>query len=158
MHHKRNLGFTLIELVIVLVLLGILVITTLPRVDFRIFSDNAFERELSSALQYARREAMNTGCPVKVVIKPDIDRFDVKYVDDDCPTNGVLPHPLSNGDYWAQSSSGNVIKSVSEPEIVFTHIGSLDADSSIEIEFQNGRKLILQGGTGYIQLSKDESS
>ncbi|MCG5495754.1 pilus assembly FimT family protein [Ectothiorhodospira variabilis] len=150
-------GVTLVELIIVLAFVTLLAVTTLPRVDFRVFSDTTFEHELGAAIQYARREAMNTGCQVKVVIKPANDEFKVEYKDTTCSNsqngllNGLLPHPFSDEPYKARSKSGNVIKSVSADEIIFSRMGMLEGESDIEIEFSNGHRITLTAGTGYVK-------
>lgn len=70
MHMHSNAGFTLVEVVTTLVLIGILTAVAVPRfVD----SDNAFSQrgyadEIASTLRYARNVAIATECQVRVTV------------------------------------------------------------------------------------------
>jgi MSHA pilin protein MshC len=60
-------GFTLIELIVVMVVMAILVAVAAPR----FFTSNAFEgpafaHELASAARYAQKVAVTSGCPVQM--------------------------------------------------------------------------------------------
>lgn len=60
-------GFTLIELVTVILLLSILSIAALSRFDgLTVFEEKAFFDEVTNALRYARKLAQSTGCSVQV--------------------------------------------------------------------------------------------
>jgi MSHA pilin protein MshC len=62
-------GFTLIELVTTLVIVGILSVVALPRFfDDQAFGERGYVDEVASALRYARKIAVATECEVSVTL------------------------------------------------------------------------------------------
>lgn len=69
LRHRQQTGFTLIELVMVIVVLGILSTTALPKFfDLSAYQERVFFDDLLNAIRYAQKLATATGCNVQVSI------------------------------------------------------------------------------------------
>jgi MSHA pilin protein MshC len=57
-HRQNDAGFTLIELVVVIITLGILAAVAIPRLNTKTFDTVGFYQEALSAVRYAQKEAV----------------------------------------------------------------------------------------------------
>ena len=110
---ENRRGFTLIDLLVVIMILGILGMITMPQIG-AVVSEvklKAATGETVLALQYARNLAVKYQRTFAVLVRPEDNAFqaiDYRYKDDtlahtedDPPVraNGVLFHPLQKHDY-----------------------------------------------------------
>ncbi|MDZ7829085.1 MAG: type II secretion system protein [Halofilum sp. (in: g-proteobacteria)] len=61
-------GFTIIELITVLVMVGALAVFVVPRLDPEGFDRYGFRQEVLSAARYAQKTAMASGCDVQLAV------------------------------------------------------------------------------------------
>ncbi len=61
-------GFTLIELVVVILLLGILATYVAPRLNLDGFRQTGFVQQTTAAIRFAQKQAIGSGCEVSVSI------------------------------------------------------------------------------------------
>jgi MSHA pilin protein MshC len=91
---SNNRGFTIVELVVVIVILGIISAVAAPRFfDLQGYKEIAFKDELVSALRFAQKRAVASGEVVEVVVDPGERDFFLQYDDNnDTPVN----HPAGD--------------------------------------------------------------
>ncbi|MBN1378535.1 MAG: prepilin-type N-terminal cleavage/methylation domain-containing protein [Gammaproteobacteria bacterium] len=136
---QKNSGFTLIELISVLVLIGIVSVVAVSRFNANPFQSAGFNQEVRAALRFAQKFAIMSGCDVQVDIVAASNGYDLTLRNDvgaapeSCltavgafgtplpnPTGGVFSGTAPNGvnvstdltffyDRQGRPSSGSVI-------------------------------------------------
>jgi MSHA pilin protein MshC len=142
----RASGFTLTELVLILVLIGILAVVVVPRLDIRGFERRAFATELVNALRYAQKTAMGTGCPVQATVDAADDRYSLSYTGAGGAACGSGPtpvrHPTRGGPF---EGSGEI---ESGGAVVFDARGRTTA--GLVIALADGSSVTVEAGSGYV--------
>jgi prepilin-type N-terminal cleavage/methylation domain-containing protein len=144
----RLRGFTLIELVTVIVLLGAISVFALPRLMDRTGLDAAaFEQELKAALRHGRALALASGCDVQVRITSSgygvFVRADA--AGQSCGSGAftqTIPRPVQGGAYQGVVPSG---LSVGALTVSFDALGRT-AGGSVAV----GNRTITVSGVGYV--------
>ncbi|WP_052063563.1 GspH/FimT family protein [Nitrincola sp. A-D6] len=87
-------GFTLVELILVLVLLGVLSAVVLPRFTSSGYAEYGYTEELASAIRFAQQSAVATNRPVTLTLSSNHYRI---CRDTTCPSSGpFLINPGNN--------------------------------------------------------------
>jgi len=150
---SRQRGFTLIELIMVIVVLGILAISAIPKFfDVSIFQQRGFFDDTLNAIRYAQKLAVATACNVQVNIASDqfelkrpeaTDRSLCRSTSSDDFTQTVM-RPGSGESSYQGSLSG---VSLSTTTLSFSAKGSASGDAAINV---GSRQITVVGTTGFV--------
>jgi MSHA pilin protein MshC len=157
-HHStptRLAGFTLIELVIVLVLLGVLGAVVIPRITEGSFRNAAFAEQVATAFRYSQRLAVATGCEVQVSVSSSTHSYSVTRRNDGTDTScgGVgafttaIGNPAGGGAFAGTAVSGVTV--TQGLTIVFNGQGLPNPNGGTVLI--GNRSIVIQADTGYVQ-------
>lgn len=148
----RVSGFTLIELIMVLVVLGALSIFVLPRMFNKgSFDTIAFQQELKTAIRYAHKLSIASGCEIQVSLTAN--SYALFYPNTTCnPPDGYgtnpVGHPVQSGNYSNTTVTGVTIAGFGN--FNFTAVGAPSAAGTITIN-PGGKTIVVNALTGYVQ-------
>lgn len=144
-------GFTVIELVVILVLVGALALFAAPRLNLQGFDDYSFRQELVNGLRYARKVASGSRCEVLADATGDRLALFLRAggTDTECGGGGFtepLRHPVRGDDFVVTARREAGI--ASGGTVVFTAGGG--ADSELVVELAGGRTIRVEADTGFV--------
>jgi MSHA pilin protein MshC len=144
-------GFTLVEMISVIVIMGVLAITALPRfAEVDVFASRGFFEQAVAATRYAHKLAIASGCSIEVNFIDANERFTVSRWTGgaDC-TERTLPlelvaQPGSNSDYALTAPDGVDISNdllfyfdrVGRPHDAVGNLITLSADLQVSIDLR----------------------
>ena len=154
----RNAGFTLVELVVVIIVVSILAVVALPRLNTRTFDTVGFYQEVLSSVRYAQKEAVAKRRVVCVSLSANsvTIRFAKNAGVFTCDTELTSPRGVSP--FTVTASSGVTLSSVpSIPTFYFDPLGRpLDAagvsspQRTISITGDGTQSFVVEAETGYV--------
>lgn len=153
MRKRVNKGFSLVELLVIIILLSILSVIVLPRLfNKSTFDEAGFHLDLLSALRYAQKNAIATGCDVQATISAATRSYALNYrsggTNTSCGSGAFsdpVLHPQAQGNF-AGTAAADVVLS-NDLTVVFNSAGSPSTGGTVSI----GTKTItVEPVTGYV--------
>ena len=148
-------GFTLVELVIVIVILGALAVVVLPRLGESSFRSAAFAEQVATAFRYGQRLAVATGCEIQVEVSSATSSYAVRRrsdgTDTSCGTAGGfsldVPNPGGSGAFGGTATAGVTV--TQGLVITFNAQGLPSPNGGTAIV--GGRSIIVEADTGHVR-------
>ena len=153
-------GFSLIELVAVLVIIGALAVFAAPRLNITGFSQYSFHEELLAAARHAQKTATATRCSVEFTVDPTGDTYAATFDDAgppgpagagpaNCTAGNALLAPGRGGDLAGAAPDGvDITAHTPDSTITFDGFGVPSQGHTITLD--GGRQVVVEASTGYV--------
>jgi len=149
-------GFSVIELVAVIAIIGALAVFVAPRLNIGGFERYAFREQLLAGLRYAQKTAMASGCDVAVQLDGGTERFALFYrtggTATRCGASGnvfgdPVQDPASGGPFARNGGSGADLQT--SGRIVFDGFGN-HAGGPNSVTIAGTDPIVVEDVTGFI--------
>lgn len=146
-------GFTLVELIIIMVIIGIIAVVAMPRFFQRsTFEARGFYDEAQAALRYAQKQAIAQRRPVAVGVDTGSATITLCYNALPCPGNPPVLHPATSAAYVVAPRATTPI-SLAGPSFIFSGSGQPNTAAASTIDITGDgttRRICVAAVTGYV--------
>lgn len=150
----RMAGFTLLELVVVLVLLGALAVVAVPRLAESGFRSAAFAEQIAAAFRYAQRLAVASGCEVQVEVSATTHSYRITRRNDgsdtSCGSSGAFTLDVASpaGGNFTATATGGVL--VTQGLVLRFDAQGLPTPNGGTVVV-GGRSIVIEAETGHVR-------
>jgi MSHA pilin protein MshC len=154
MENNKLSGFTLIELVMMLVILSVISATAIPSFfDKNVYAERAFFDDTLHAVQYAQKLSVATGCGVRVSISSNRYTLTRRGTSSSTRCTGAtfsldMPNPGTGASSYSGSEKDITLSSSSTP-FYFYSSGSASADVTLTVNGSRTIRVIAETGFVY---------
>jgi MSHA pilin protein MshC len=151
MRHSRAKGFTLVELVMVMVLIGILAIAVIPKFfDTQSFNNRGFSDQLKAAVEFARKSAVSGRRNVCVNFAGNVTITRAVTAGASVACTQPLFNPSTGSAFNLAPPTGVTVSSTVSP-VIFGALGNANATATVSLTGDASQGFVIVGNTGYVQ-------
>lgn len=142
-------GFTLIELVVVLILVGVLAISVLPRFfDRQLFEARGFHEQTAGLLRYAHKAAIAQRRTVCVAFGPASASLSIASLPNSETCDAALAGPTGTAPFAIQAPAG-IAYAATPDDFRFDSRGRASTGQTIQVSGVN-EALVIEAATGLV--------
>lgn len=144
---KRSaLGFTLAELVIVIVVAAILAAVAIPQFNLREIDATWFHEQVRSGVRYAQRTAVAQRRCVFVSVTPT--QLSLFYGDASCAITGAAVRDLASDQAFVLTAPSGIALTAAPNPFSFNGLGQPSAAATVGVA---GKTIVVNAESGYVQ-------